>query len=93
MDMILTPATLSAARACSNGVAEVGHPQRGGEPASMAHFFGHPQRLSLRGRSPLRCGRGLSRNPASDAGQHGFPASAAEKRSEAAPRVSPPRPP
>ena len=29
---------------------------------------------------------GLPRNAASDAGQHGFPASAADKRSEAAPR-------
>ena len=32
---------------------------------------------------------GLSRNAASDAGRHGFPATVAEKRSEAAPRVSP----
>ena len=49
----------------------------------------YAQRLSLRGRSPRRCGWGLSRNAASDAGQHGFPASAATMRSEAAPRVSP----
>ncbi len=49
----------------------------------------YAQRLSLRGRSPRRCGPGLSRNAASDAGQRGFPASAAEKQSEAAPRVSP----
>ena len=32
---------------------------------------------------------GLSRNAASDAGRHGFLATVAEKRSEAAPRVSP----
>ena len=49
----------------------------------------YAQRLSLRGQSPRRCGRGLSRNAASDGGQHGFPASAAKRRSEAAPRVSP----
>ena len=47
------------------------------------------QRLSLRGRSPRRCGFGLSRNAAPDAGQRGFPACAADKESEGAPRVSP----
>ena len=36
-------------------------------------LFRPPQRLSLRGRSPRRRGSGLSRNAASDAGQHGFP--------------------
>ena len=38
----------------------------------------YAQRFSLRGRSRRRCGVGLSRNAASDAGQHGFPASATE---------------
>jgi len=42
--------------------------------------------------APRCCGLGRSRNAASDAGQHGFPTSAAERRSEAAPRVCPPRP-
>ena len=51
----------------------------------------YAQRLSLRGQSPRRCGTGLSRNTASDAGQQEFPSSATEKRSEAAPRVSPAR--
>ena len=49
----------------------------------------YAQRLSLRGRSPRRCGRELPGNAAPDVGQHGFPVSATEKRSEAAPRVSP----
>lgn len=52
----------------------------------------YAQRLSLGGRSPRRCGLGLSRNAALDAGHHGFPASAADRRSEAAPRASPFRP-
>ena len=49
----------------------------------------YPQRLSLRGQSPRRCGRRLPRSVPSDGGQPGFPALAAERRSEAAPRVPP----
>ena len=66
--------------------------RKGGGAHLDGPLLGHPQRDSLRGGSPRRCGLGLPRNPASDAGRHGFPASAAEKRSEAAPRVSSSRP-
>ncbi len=46
--------------------------------------------LSQRAEPPRRCGGGIFRNAASDAGQHGFPASDATKRSEAGPCASPP---
>ena len=41
---------------------------------------------------PRCCGRGLAWKALLEAGWHGFPASAATKRSEVAPRVSTPRP-
>ena len=41
---------------------------------------------------PRCCGRGLAWKALLEAGWHGFPASAAAKRSEVAPRVSTPRP-
>ena len=47
--------------------------------------------LSQRAR-PRCCGRGLARKALLEAGWHGFPASAATKRNEAAPPVSAPRP-
>ena len=54
--------------------------------------FRQPQRFTLRGQSPRCCGPRLSRNAASDAEQHGFPASVVTWRCEAAPRPFPPRP-
>ena len=52
-------------------------------------LFRPPQRVSQRGRISRRCGPWHTRNAAPDAGQHGFPACAAAKRGEAAPRASP----
>ena len=51
-------------------------------------FLTHDAFLS-EGGAPRRCGRRLSRNAASEGGQHGFPASDVTQRSEAAPRASP----
>ncbi len=53
----------------------------------MAHAFDHHNAFLSEG-APLSCGRGLDWKAAVEAGWHGFPASAATKRSEAAPRVS-----
>ena len=60
------------------GAAHVGG-ARGG--ASLQQ----PQRSTLRGRTPRRCGPGCAGKPALDAGWHGFPKSFAVK-SSAAPR-------
>ena len=60
------------------GAAHVGG-ARGG--ASLQQ----PQRSTLRGRTPRRCGPGCARKPALEAGWHGFPKSFAVK-SSAAPR-------
>ena len=58
----------------------------------MVHTLDNHNASLSEGVPPRRCGWGLSRNASSDAGQHGFPASDATKRSEAAPRASPPSP-
>ena len=69
----------------TKGVAHVGGALGGA-------CFWPPQRFSLRGRSPRRCGRGLAWKALLEAGWYGFRASAATRRSEAAPRVSLARP-
>ena len=66
-------------------------PFRGGVDIKGGHEFDtHNACLSEGG--VLAVVGGLSRDAAADAGQHGFPAAAAKKRSEAAPRASPPSP-
>ena len=51
-----------------------------------------PQRSTLRGRRPRRCGPGCAWKSALDAGWHGFPESSTVKRSRASDCVSPTSP-
>ena len=57
MDIILTPATFSASRGCSHGVAEVGHLQMGGSPPRWPTFRASTTPFSQRAEpSPLWLG-------------------------------------
>ncbi len=55
------------------GVAHGGGARGGASPQ-------HPQRSTLRGQSPPRCGPGCARESALEAGWHGFPESSGAKR-------------